>query len=433
MLDLKYLADNTFILFMLGYIFIYENTQYMFGITNIKECYTNIINRSIKYNVLIVKIMQALTAKHNVLPEIHAVLTENTHNVKYDEEELDQLLLDNICKNYKITLHDNKPFHSGMISVVYLGELDNGKKVVIKMKRNNIANRIKFGSDNVNFIYSLLRTIFACNSKMISQLESLKSITKTQEYLISQCDFGKEIDALITTKEEISQYSICNNVVIPHVYNTEEDIQSAEFIIMEFLEGKFSSEITDDIERKVYYKILCTFMTLHFWYCKYYHTDLHNGNIICINDNGTYKIGIIDFGMNIKINNDIRKILTMVVELNYTTGLENSHLSKYINSILTSPIDINELTKQQTTVLDNCLIELALQMQKGSLNEQVVDNEYRKMANVLTPQFEFVFNIDFILLLLGVSMGNSSAFTLVNHNKQIIEDTMKEVYFEMME
>ena len=152
----KYLANNVFIIAAISYFCFYEYLNYIFGFTNISTCCTNIINRSIHYNVLIVKIMQALSAHQTIQPEIHAVMTENTHNVKYDEDELDQLLLDDICKQYKLTLLDSKPFHSGMVSVVYLGEMD-GKKVVVKMKRRDIVNRIKIGSDNVNFIYMFLQ------------------------------------------------------------------------------------------------------------------------------------------------------------------------------------------------------------------------------------------------------------------------------------
>lgn len=428
----KYLADNTFILMTLGYIFIYEYTQHIFGITSVKQCYTNIINRSIKYNVLIVKIMQALTAKHELHPEIHSVLTENTHNVKYDEEELDQLLLDSICKNYKIRLLDNKPAHSGMISVVYLGEQD-GKKVVIKMKRNNISNRIKIGSDNVNFIYSLLCKVFYCNAKMMSQLESLKSITNTQEYLISQCDFGKEIDALITTKQEISTYAICNNVVIPQVYNTEEDIQKADFIIMEFLDGRFASEITDDMERKVYYKMLATYMAIQAWFCTYFHTDMHNGNIICMKCDDTYKIGVIDFGMNVKIKKELQKTLQNIAEIGVTTGYKNAKLGKYINTFLSSPIDLSKLTTSQMDALDYGVGYLSTHMEKGKLNEKIVDEGYKIMSDAITPQFEFVFNMDFILVILGVSMGNSTVRIMMKNDEKSIEHILKDLFFEIME
>jgi len=428
----KYLADNAFILMTLGYIFIYEYTQHRFGITSVKQCYTNIINRSIKYNVLIVKIMQALTAKHEIHPEIHAVLTENTHNVKYDEEELDQLLLDSICKNYEIRLLDNKPSHSGMISIVYLGD-QHGKKVVIKMKRNNIENRIKIGSDNANFIYNLLCTVFAYNAKMISQLESLKSITKTQEYLISQCDFGKEIDALITTKQEVSTYAICNNVVIPQVYNTEDDIQKADFIIMEFLDGRFASDLTDDAERRTYYKIFAGFMAMHTWFSKYFHTDMHNGNVICMNENGIHKIGMIDFGMNVEITKNIQKALLDFTNIAYTTGLQNTKLHTYINSFLVKPIDLSKLSEKQLDIIDKSISYIAQHMQIGDLNEEHINNGYNEMADAITPQFEFVFNMDFILVMLGVSMGNSTVKIMMKNDEKSIEHILKDLYFEIME
>jgi predicted unusual protein kinase regulating ubiquinone biosynthesis (AarF/ABC1/UbiB family) len=301
------------------------------------------------------------------------------------------------------------------------------------MKRNNIANRIKHGSDNVNFIYNLLCKVFACNKKMLSQLDSLKSITKTQEYLISQCDFGKEIDALISSKEEIAKYSICKNVVIPQVYNSDEDIQSANFIIMEFLEGKFASDITDEDERKIYYKILSGFMAVHTWFGKYFHTDMHNGNIICMYENGIHKIGIIDFGMNVTITKEIQNALVTFTDIAYTTGFENAKLHKHINSFLTSPIDLSKLNEQQLDIIDKAMCFMIKHMQTGDLNEEHINKGYNEMADAITPQFEFVFNMNFILVILGVSMANSTVRIMMKHDEQAIEQILKEVYFEIME
>jgi hypothetical protein len=158
------LFDNLIILGSIMSICFYEYCMYILGYSNLTECTKNIINRSIKHNILIVKIIQAITCGQDIHPEIHKVLTENTHNVKYDDEELDTLLLEDICKRYTIKLLDSKPFHAGMISIVYLGEI-NDKKFVIKMKRTNIVQRITIGSNNVNFIYELLHILLFFRQK----------------------------------------------------------------------------------------------------------------------------------------------------------------------------------------------------------------------------------------------------------------------------
>ncbi len=432
MTTLSDFSSHMFVLMSIGCIFCCEYLTHMLGYTNITVCYTNIINRSIKHNVLIVKIMQALTAHITIQHEIHKVLTENTHNVHYDEDELDQLLLNNICKQYKITLLDAKPVHSGMVSVVYMGKI-NDTKVVIKMKRKNIVSRINAGSNNVNFIYNVLDVISSRNAQFKSQLDSLKSITKTREYLVSQCDFANEIDALITTKREIAEYSVCDNIVIPEVYNTAEDISDTKFIIMEFLDGEFASSITDESENKAYYKIFAIFIIVNSWFCTYFHTDMHNGNIICMKDGDTHKIGVIDFGMNVKIITDIKKLLQLFGELAYTTGFENAKLHKQVNIMLEKPIDLSKMSDDQKHQVDKNIAIMASHMQSGDLTEQHINEGYNNMAIVLVPQFEFVFNIDFILLILGVSMGNSTIQIMVKNDYMFIEKTLKELYFEIME
>ena len=79
-----------------------------------------------------------------------------------------------------------------------------------------------------------------------------------------------------------------------------DDVKNTDFIILEYLEGKFPTEITEPTELTQYLKLLVTFITIQIWFFSYYHTDLHTGNILCIKDNdGNSKLGIIDFGMNI--------------------------------------------------------------------------------------------------------------------------------------
>lgn len=426
------LFDNLIILGSIMSICFYEYCMYMLGYSNLTECTTNIINRSIKHNILIVKIIQAITCGQDIHPEIHKVLTENTHNVKYDDEELDTLLLEDICKRYNIKLLDSKPFHAGMISIVYLGEI-NDKKVVIKMKRTNIVERITVGSNNVNFIYELLHILCSFDKTLINKIDSLKTITKTQEYLISQCDFVKECDVLITTKRELSSYSMCDNIVIPSVYNTPEDLKTNDFIIMEFLDGKFATEITELSERKLYYKLFATFMTINTWFCTYFNTDMHNGNIICMKDGETYKIGIIDFGMCVQVTKDIKAAVQNFSDIAYTTGLENAKLGKYINLVIQNPIDLSKLNDEQMVVLDKSVGFMAQKMQNGELNEKHVNEAFADISSVLIPQFEVTLNMDFTLLILGVSMGNSTVRIMVNHDAKIVEETLKEVYFEMME
>jgi predicted unusual protein kinase regulating ubiquinone biosynthesis (AarF/ABC1/UbiB family) len=277
--------------------------------------------------------------------------------------------------------------------------------------------------------------IFYCSfdKNLINKLDSLKTITKTQEFLISQCDFEKECDVLITTKRELSSYSMCDNVVIPSVYNTNEDLKSNNFIIMEFLDGKFATEITELAERKLYLKLLVIYTTINTWFGTYINTDMHNGNVICMKDGDTYKIGIIDFGMSVQVTKDIKSALQNITDIAYTTGFENAKLGKFINLFIQNPIDLSQLNDEQMVVLDKEIGFMSKKMQSGELNEQHVNECYSNISTALIPQFEVTFNMDFILLILGVSMCNSTVRIMVNHDTKIVEEIQREVYFEMME
>ena len=86
-------------------------------------------------------------------------------------------------------------------------------------------------------------------------LLSFKSFTDSTDYLLSQCNFKNELDVLIYNKNKIPE--ITQDVIIPTVYNDVADnIDNINFIIMEFLDGKFPFDIIDEKERIQYGKMV---------------------------------------------------------------------------------------------------------------------------------------------------------------------------------
>jgi len=457
---LQYLSNNFFILVCIQYHCFSEFVMYFIGHIDFNTCINNIVNKCIRQNILFVKVFQSMTSG-NILPKtIIDIFKKNTHSVVYTDDELNTELLNDVIIKYNIKLFDpyQKPFHSGMVSVAYFGEMSDGdgdgdgkKKVIVKLKRNNIANRIKQGSENVSFIYNLLCFMFYMNRQIINKLDSVKSITKTTGYLVSQCDFEKEIIAIRTTIDELKQYSICENIIVPSVYNTEEDSVSPEFIILEYLDGKFPTDICDIEERKQYLNLFVKFVSIQTWFFTYFHTDLHNGNIICIKNEDddcccdvecsssepvkttpSYKIGIIDFGMNMNLNPEIKSSLQFFSDTMFTTDdIHDVKLSKHINRFLLEPINISKLDKQDLDCIDKSVLELLILMKKGTLVENDVNTIFEQISKKLnTP---LILNMEFVLILLSMSMAQSTSFILANHDIVVLEKTFKNVYFEIME
>jgi len=436
MFNIDYLVDNFVILASIQYICFSEMCMYVTGRNKIATCINNVINRCIKKNILFVKIFQSMTSNKYLPTEIVDIFKQNTHSVRYDVSELNIQKLEYISKKYNITLSDpvEKPFHSGMVSVAYLGTMNDNTKVVIKMKRNQIKQRIESGSANVTFIYNMLYLLSSFIPKIQSSLDSFKSITKTTDYLISQCDFEKEIMAIRTSTDEMKKYSVCDNIIIPKVYNTtDDDVKNTDFIILEYLEGKFPTEITEPTELTQYLKLLVTFITIQIWFFSYYHTDLHTGNILCIKDNdGNSKLGIIDFGMNINLTNDIKKSLLIFSETIYTNkDINNAKLSKHVNWFLSDPIDLSILNDKEKSEIDSIILNMMIVMQQGRLEEHIIYKGFENISTICNKQL--VLNMEFVLILISISMSQSSCFILANNDLKNVEETFEKVYFEIME
>ena len=437
-----YITNNLGILISIYSIFCYETFKHVWLGSSLSTCITNIIRYATSQNILFVKVIQALSTEKSFPEVIRDVLKSNTHSVKYRDDELEPELLNRIRNKYNIQLESDKPFHAGMVSVAYYGKirLNEGdmveKKIVIKILRKNIKKRIRDGSENLTFIYRLLKLLFqfSYNPDLMSKLEMIKSVTNTTEYLVSQCDFDKEIIAIRKSSEEMMEYPVCANIVIPVVYNLEEDIIGADFIILEYLDGKFPADIDDVKERQKYLKLYLTYSFVQVFFFSYLHTDLHNGNIICLKDvdTGALKMGIIDFGMNIKVTKEVKKALMFFSEIIYSeVKVEEAKFHKHINIFIQNKVDLSKYTANELRMVDDLLVTLLKDIKNGNLEESKINSRFKEIANILN--ISLVLNMDFVLILLSLSMTQCCINYLSNYDKTVAADNFKECYLEIME
>jgi predicted unusual protein kinase regulating ubiquinone biosynthesis (AarF/ABC1/UbiB family) len=432
-----HLTTHFRIIATVGLICFTEFVRFMFGFSTFAVCINRIINQSIKQNILFVKIIQACTSAKSLSPEIIHIFKQNTHSVAIDDDEIDHELVRNIQQQYNIQEMTERPVHSGMVSVVYLGKIGE-QKVVIKTKRRNIEERIREGSANINFIYECLYKLLSIKPELQDKLKTMSSITKTTPYLISQCDFESEINALVATREEMSAFPICEDIVIPRVYN--KTTANAQYIIMEHLSGGFSDKITDDALRKQYLRMFVAFTLTQGWFTTYYHTDLHNGNIICMSSDTGPKLGVIDFGMNMKLTGEMKEKMQqtfkLICNIDKTTGevsvtdFSRIKAKEYINLIVVDKIDVGKLSEQQQAHIDIAMQTVLSGLADGSLEEYHINQTF----DVLKQQLgmDFVVNMEMVLLLISLSMGNSTLRLLANHNTDEIREHIQEVLKEFM-
>jgi len=141
--------QNIVFLFKIMWIFFTELLNYIF-FQNYDGFLEGTLIRLSHLNILYVKVFQALSfSKEMISEELNNKMIRYTDNVPWGNEDIDQELLDKVKKKYNITFRGGYdfPIRSGMISLIYKG-VRQGKDVILKMKRKDIANRLEEAVDN---------------------------------------------------------------------------------------------------------------------------------------------------------------------------------------------------------------------------------------------------------------------------------------------
>ena len=274
-------------------ILLTEYINYGFS-KNYEKMIKNIAGRLAKINLFYVKIFQALSTNSNMLPlSLMDYLTQYTDHCPYTDEDIDSSFIKDLelvgKKNpqYNIKITSDKPINSGVISLIYEGIMNN-KKVIIKVKRKDIEEKLLKSLDEIEFALG-----------PISQLPHLKGLNIRELYnenriiMLEQVDFFKEITNLKNIYNFNKQISY---VSIPRVYE-EFTQQNNDIIVMDYLDGVKLYDIAEE-DKEDYAFLLAKFGAKCILYDRLYHADLHQGNILFQKDeNNNCKLGIIDFGI----------------------------------------------------------------------------------------------------------------------------------------
>jgi ubiquinone biosynthesis protein len=210
---------------------------------------------------------------------------------------------------------DEVAIGTASIGVVYQAELHDGQKVVVKVRRPNIAKTILTDFEILLFIVQKLEKVsgeikFLGMSKMISDF--FKSMHNELNFLVEaqNCERLRK-NLKVIDKEQL--------LVVPKVYR---EYSSQEVLVLEFLDGKpfneFHSleEVGSDVVEKVMKSVELFVHTL--LADGFFHADLHGGNFFILKDR---RIGVIDFGLmgtlSKKNRANLIAILYSVVTHNY--------------------------------------------------------------------------------------------------------------------
>ena len=135
----------------LFFYFIYNDFPYFI---------TRLSHRLASINILYVKIFQAIASNNSLIDEkINNQLLRFTDNAPWNYSDINVSDIIEVTNVYDIVLENGfeKPINAGMISLVFMAhKRESLEPVIIKMKRNNIENKLASAIENLQTFMFLL-------------------------------------------------------------------------------------------------------------------------------------------------------------------------------------------------------------------------------------------------------------------------------------
>jgi len=375
-----------------------------------------------KINIIYVKIFQSLCLDNNILNENEKeYLLKYTDNVPYHNDEIEYNVLNELEEKYNITLENIEPINAGTVGLAFSGinKKENDSKVIIKILKKNITNKINKALDEVLLAGYILHFI-----PFLNNLNLYKLILDNKESFCNQVDFIKEannIELFTSKNKNLSCYRF------PKVYKNITN-EYNNIIVMENIKGLTINEVKvmDQSIKDEFGKLYVKFGLISLLYNNAIHNDLHSGNLFFyINEDSLlipqYQLGLIDFGIcsfPSKENQNIYYTFFVEVILNKNY----SDVESMLKGIINEKENYEILNNHEKTIFNN---EVTNCFKKFCLKD--LDVNFLFDLGKIFKKYKFTFTHEFHEIIMSCCMVNNLAKELCsNFNK-----TQKEVINEL--
>ena len=386
--------------------FLYNNNYHLF-IKNITLCLAN-------KNILYVKFFQAISLNNNLIDgAMNQELIKYTDSVPYHSDDIDWELMVKLKQQCGIELLSSIPVNSGMISLVYLmNDVTKNQKIIVKIKRSGIEEKLNDAIEKMQFVIQLLVYI-----PQFNQFNILESFNKNILTLKNQLDFEQEVKNTIRMKSE------CKNlkyIKIPEVYDRVTRY-FPNVIAMEHLSGVHISKLNEN-DYEPFAKLVVKYGVVSSFVNGFGHGDLHAGNILFIkNGDSDYKLGLIDFGIVLEINDSVRdKFLDIFYDFSNKPPIDisNEFLSCFIEPkevFKYLPKEHKDSLVQITEKIIENVIHGSKSANQNKLFEFIIHfNDYLNTNDL--KKYGLYFNDDFIKMQMGLAMAQGVCLCLCKNN-----------------
>jgi predicted unusual protein kinase regulating ubiquinone biosynthesis (AarF/ABC1/UbiB family) len=350
------------------------------------ELIKNITKKLEEVNIVYVKIFQSLCLHKNILyDEEKDYLLKYTDHVPFLSTDIDYEILDTLESKYNVRLDVYEPLNSGIVSVAFKGIYNNdSNKVVVKILKNNIKQRIEKVFEEIEFLLKLINII-----PYIKNFNFKKTLLDNKELLLEQTNFKNEANNI----EVFRNININNNeFIFPKCYvNITEEYNNV--IVMENITGLTYNNIKnyDDVIKQEFGKLLVKFGFISILYNSALHCDVHPGNLFFyINEENSnkpkYQLGFIDFGI-----------------VSFPSRENQNYYYKFFKNV-----QIDKEYDKLEEILSNCIIEEKDKFKSSSEKNKIIEeviiilSEYVKGKDF---DFNFILKLSKILNVYGFSFS----------------------------
>lgn len=296
-------------------------------------------------NILYVKVFQAFALNNSLIDEtINDKLLKFTDEAPWNYSDINFKDLHDVAEDFDLHLgHGYEvPINSGMISLVFkVSKKSNmNERVIIKMKRKNIQEKLDHAIDNLLFLMYILSFIPVVNKYQISNV-----VSKNIEIIRHQTNFLEEIENMNRIRENCKHLKY---IKIPNAVRKVTE-KFPDVIMMEYIQGiKINQIKTEDYDG--FAKLVVKFGLVTTIVHGVTHGDLHSGNILFIKDDKDkkypYKIGVIDFGIIYNVEPTYKTVLFDIFTQLFDMPPRES-AEKLLNSgILDPPNILRQISKE---------------------------------------------------------------------------------------
>ena len=363
------------------------------------ELIKNILDKLEKINIFYVKIFQSLSLNDDLLYNNEKdYLIKYTDNVPYNSYDIDYNILDELQDKYNIYLDKYEPLNSGIISLAFKGIYGkDNKKIVIKIIKNNIKNKIEKAFEEIELFIYIISII-----PYIKNYNFKKCLLDNKELLLEQTNFRKEVNNIQIFKEKnINNKEYIFPECYPYITSEYNNV-----IVMENIKGLTFNDIKNYDEKIKYEfgKLLVKFGIISILYNSAAHCDVHPGNLFFyINEDSDlkpkYQIGYIDFGIVAFPSREKQNI--------YYTFFKNIQLDKDFSNVeycLTGLICEEEILK--------------------NLKKNKKEELYNKLENLVITcdnEYDFNFFLKFSHIINSYGLSGSKEFNNLCLSLQVTE------------